>query len=67
MAETVFEAHSQIAEKQPATKNQPQMIEFYEFYCSNCKTNLAAIFQADGDFCAECWQIITHPNVEHNI
>ena len=59
MAETIFEA--QITEKQ-STKNQPQMLEFY---CSNCKTKLAAIFQADGDFCAECWQIITHPNVEH--
>jgi protein-arginine kinase activator protein McsA len=62
MAETILETHSQIVEKQPVTKNQPQMIELY---CSNCKTNLAAIFQVDGDFCAECWQIITHPNVEH--
>ena len=31
--------------------------------CVHCKTNLAEIFQDNGDYCIQCWQEITFPNV----
>jgi hypothetical protein len=31
--------------------------------CKRCKTNLAEIFQVNGDYCLHCWQEITCPNV----
>ena len=31
--------------------------------CNHCKTNLAEIFQENGDYCLCCWQEITCPNV----
>ena len=31
--------------------------------CKHCKTNLAEIFQESGDYCLNCWQEITCPNV----
>jgi hypothetical protein len=31
--------------------------------CSHCKKNLAEIFQENGDYCLDCWQEITFPNV----
>jgi hypothetical protein len=31
--------------------------------CNHCKSNLAEIFQENGDFCLHCWQEITCPNV----
>jgi hypothetical protein len=65
MATTIFEAYSEIMEKKrlQSIKVQEQL-QPLEFYCSNCKSKLAAIFQTDGDFCTECWQAITHPNIE---
>jgi hypothetical protein len=30
--------------------------------CENCY-NRAEIFQAEGDYCLQCWQEVTHPNV----
>ncbi|HJS82472.1 MAG TPA: hypothetical protein VJ742_06510 [Nitrososphaera sp.] len=62
MVTTFLDTYSEIvAKKHPVKTQQPQMLEFY---CSNCKSKLAAIFQVDGDFCTECWQVIAHPNVE---
>jgi hypothetical protein len=31
--------------------------------CVACRENEAAIFQAEGEFCLDCWQEITHPKV----
>jgi hypothetical protein len=31
--------------------------------CIECKTNPAEIFQAIGEFCSDCWQKMTEPNV----
>ena len=30
--------------------------------CNSCN-NKAEIFQAEGDYCLQCWQRETHPNV----
>ena len=30
--------------------------------CIHCKKRPAEIFQVTGDYCLECWQIITHTN-----
>jgi hypothetical protein len=32
-------------------------------YCKRCKTTLAEIFQGSGDYCLDCWQEKTCPNV----
>jgi len=32
-------------------------------YCNNCKSKVAEIFQFNGDYCLECWQDYTHPNI----
>ena len=32
-------------------------------YCNNCKHKIAEIFQFNGDYCLECWQDYTHPNI----
>jgi hypothetical protein len=63
MATTIFDAYAEIMAK----KNQAkiQQVQMNEFYCSNCRSKLAAIFHVDGDFCIECWQIITHANIEY--
>ena len=65
MATTIFEAYEEIMAKKHTVK--AQQLQTREFYCSNCKSKLAAIFQVDGDFCTECWQIITHPNIERRV
>lgn len=31
--------------------------------CYHCETNLAEIFQDNGDYCLNCWQEITCPNI----
>jgi DNA-directed RNA polymerase subunit RPC12/RpoP len=31
-----------------------------EIVCNQCGKKAAEIFQATGDYCIECWQIITH-------
>ncbi len=62
MATTIFDAYSEIvSKKKPALQNNPEM---FEFYSTNCKSKLAAIFQIDGEFCTECGQIDTHPDIE---
>jgi hypothetical protein len=61
MATTIFDAY---AEKHSVKAQQPEVLEFY---CTNCKSKLAAIFHEDGDFCTECWQIVTHPNIEYHL
>jgi hypothetical protein len=32
-------------------------------FCDNCKERLAEIFQVNGDYCLECWQELTYPDV----
>jgi len=62
LATTIFDAYEKILAKKHAVKGQ--QLQVLEFHCDNCKSKLAAIFQVDGDFCTECWQAITHPNIE---
>ncbi|MFL6481062.1 MAG: hypothetical protein ACJ71D_08550 [Nitrososphaera sp.] len=31
--------------------------------CVTCGENEAVIFQAEGEFCLDCWQEMTHPKV----
>ena len=31
--------------------------------CNSCKSNLAEIFQVNGDYCLHCWQEITYPSI----
>lgn len=33
-----------------------------EVVCGQCNKNAAEIFQVTGDFCVECWQVLTHTN-----
>jgi hypothetical protein len=30
--------------------------------CSQCSERPAEIFQVTGEYCLECWQVITHTN-----
>jgi len=32
-------------------------------WCNSCNYKLADIFQDEGNYCTECWQSETHPNV----
>jgi len=32
-------------------------------YCNRCKDRLSEIFQVNGDYCLECWQELTRPEV----
>jgi hypothetical protein len=32
-------------------------------YCKRCKATLAEIFQESGDYCLDCWQEKTCPDV----
>ena len=31
--------------------------------CAICRKGEAAIFQAEGDYCVNCWQEMTHPKI----
>lgn len=31
--------------------------------CIKCKTKAAHIFHDSGDYCLECWQLSTHPDI----
>lgn len=33
-----------------------------QIVCSQCGKKPAEIFQVTGDFCLDCWQIVTHTN-----
>jgi hypothetical protein len=33
-------------------------------YCNRCKDRLSEIFQVNGDYCLECWQELTCPEVK---
>ncbi|MEO9295206.1 MAG: hypothetical protein ABI347_06370 [Nitrososphaera sp.] len=33
-----------------------------EITCSQCNKKPAEIFQVTGDYCVECWQMLTHTN-----
>ncbi len=32
-------------------------------YCNNCGVKRAEIYQDEGDYCIDCWQEQTHPNL----
>jgi hypothetical protein len=38
--------------------------ELYEPLCDYCEYKAAEIFHADGDFCLECWQKHTYPDIQ---
>jgi hypothetical protein len=31
--------------------------------CNGCESNIAEIFQVNGDYCLYCWQEITYPRI----
>jgi hypothetical protein len=31
--------------------------------CDKCLTEKAELFQATGEYCLKCWQIMTHPDI----
>jgi len=33
------------------------------YSCSSCDVKHADIFQVEGDYCLDCWQKRTHPNI----
>ena len=33
--------------------------------CNSCKSNIAEIFQVNGDYCLYCWQEITYPKLNN--
>jgi hypothetical protein len=35
----------------------------YVLLCQKCRKQAAEIFQVTGDFCLQCWQMATHPDV----
>jgi hypothetical protein len=44
-----------------AQKNEG-IIDADEIACTHCKVKPAEIFQINGEFCLDCWQVITHTN-----
>ena len=32
-------------------------------FCIKCKAKIAHIFHDSGDYCLECWQYFTHPDI----
>jgi hypothetical protein len=34
-----------------------------DYSCNSCNDKAADIFQADGDYCLDCWQKRTYPNL----
>ncbi len=34
-----------------------------DYSCNSCNEKAADIFQAEGNYCLECWQKLTHPNL----
>jgi hypothetical protein len=35
----------------------------YDDICINCNNKKAEIYQVNGDYCLECWQFLTHPEI----
>jgi hypothetical protein len=35
--------------------------------CNDCKYRVAEIFQVNGDYCLQCWQEKTYPDVQNKI
>jgi len=33
-----------------------------ELACNHCKVKPAEIFQINGEYCLDCWQLLTHTN-----
>jgi hypothetical protein len=31
--------------------------------CDRCRHNEAEIYQDAGNYCAECWQVVTYPDI----
>ncbi len=47
---------------QPDTEKTEGTAGDDEHVCINCQKRPAEIFQVNGEFCLECWQVITHTN-----
>jgi hypothetical protein len=41
--------------------------DLYEPLCDYCEYKAADIFHAEGDYCLECWQKHTHPDIQSRI
>lgn len=35
-----------------------------DIMCQKCGKQVAEVFQVTGDFCLQCWQDETHPDIE---
>jgi hypothetical protein len=51
-----------IAKEQPSPSSSPP--ESPDIMCQKCGKQAAEIFQVTGDFCLQCWQSETHPDIE---
>jgi hypothetical protein len=51
-------------EKLQHIKNVSNVQDLYEPICDYCEERVADIFHADGDYCLECWQKHTHPDIQ---
>jgi hypothetical protein len=45
-------------------KKVPNPDDLYEPLCDYCEYKAADIFHAEGDYCLECWQKHTHPDMQ---
>jgi len=34
-----------------------------DYSCNGCNDKAADIFQVEGNYCLDCWQKLTHPNL----
>lgn len=41
----------------------PKIVSSPNITCNYCRINIAEIFQESGEFCLQCWQERTYPNV----
>lgn len=47
-------------------ESSPQGEASCDILCQKCKKQFAEVFQVTGDFCLQCWQEETHPEIEAN-
>jgi hypothetical protein len=40
-----------------------QLTKTFDDICINCDTKKAEVYEVNGDYCLECWQRLTHPEV----
>ncbi len=63
--EPSFELGYAIAMNKDNNKNNSSDNNYYFSapYCNRCEDRLSEIFQVTGDYCLECWQELTCPEV----